>query len=112
MFRCAPSGTLQEYLDSIYREQSVFEIVFRRQKESDWIVDIVEDQNGNFETNEISSGEEKNQNVFRLESNREYEATFSFIDDESNRIFIHLEKFTENLQQIEVRNLFFHYVTL
>ena len=62
----------------------------------------MEDQNGNFETNEISSGEEKNQNVFRLESNREYEATFSFIDDESNRIFIHLEKFTENLQQIEV----------
>ena len=71
----------------------------------------MEDQNGNFETNEISSGEEKNQNVFRLESNREYEATFSFIDDESNRIFIHLEKFTENLQQIEARNSIFHNVT-
>ena len=67
----------------------------------------MEDQNGNFETNEINnSGEgEKNQNIFKLDPNREYKATFSFIDDESNRIFIHLEKFTENLQQIEVRNL-------
>jgi len=67
----------------------------------------VEDQNGNFEMNEINnSGEgEKNQNIFKLDPNREYKATFSFIDDESNRIFIHLEKFTENLQQIEVRNL-------
>ena len=63
----------------------------------------MEDQNGNFEMNDLNSSEEKIQNVFRLESNREYEATFSFIDDESNRIFIHLEKFTENLQQIEVR---------
>ena len=64
----------------------------------------MEDQNGNFETNEINSGEgEKIQNIFKLEPNREYKATFSFIDDESNRIFIHLEKFTENLQQIEVR---------
>jgi len=63
----------------------------------------VEDQNGNFEMNEINSGEgEKNQNIFKLDPNREYKATFSFIDDESNRIFIHLEKFTENLQQIEV----------
>ena len=67
----------------------------------------MEDQNGNFETNEINnSGEgEKNQNIFKLDPNREYKATFSFIDDESNRIFIHLEKFTENLQQIEVSNL-------
>ena len=67
----------------------------------------MEDQNGNFEMNEINnSGEgEKNQNIFKLDPNREYKATFSFIDDESNRIFIHLEKFTENLQQIEVRNL-------
>ena len=63
----------------------------------------MEDQNGNFEMNEINSGEgEKNQNIFKLDPNREYKATFSFIDDESNRIFIHLEKFTENLQQIEV----------
>ena len=67
----------------------------------------MEDQNGNFEMNEINnSGEgEKNQNIFKLDPNREYKATFSFIDDESNRIFIHLEKFTENLQQIEVSNL-------
>ena len=67
----------------------------------------MEDQNGNFEMNEITnSGEgEKIQNIFKLDPNREYKATFSFIDDESNRIFIHLEKLTENLQQIEVRNL-------
>ena len=61
----------------------------------------MEDQNGNFEMNEINSGEVE-KNIFKLEPNREYKATFSFIDDESNRIFIHLEKFTENLQQIEV----------
>ena len=99
-------------MDSIYRDQSIFEIVFRRQKESDWIVDIVEDQNGNFEFNgedDVINGRKgingtmtSSSGRFKLDLSSSYEATFSFIDDESNRIFMHLDKFTDNLQQIEV----------
>lgn len=88
-------------MDEVSEEASVISVLFRRKKQTKFIVDILDyDPKDNHSVQPTLMNDQHEQ--FKLDLNEDYNGTFAFIDDERNRIFVHFHKFSQHLVNIEV----------